>query len=88
MKKVVWALIDSRKGSAGQIRGVVQQLDAAKFAVIEKNIEYTIVEMWPGMVVHTFDPSTQEVEAGRSMSLSPAWLHREEAAVQRRLPVG
>ena len=39
MKKVVWALIDSRKGSAGQIRGVVQQLDAAKFAVIEKNIE-------------------------------------------------
>ncbi len=50
MKKVVWALIDSRKGSAGQIRGVVQQLDAAKFAVIEKNIEYTALSALPNFL--------------------------------------
>ena len=27
----------------------------------------------PGMVVHTFDPSTQKAEAGGSLSSRPAW---------------
>jgi major histocompatibility complex class I len=28
---------------------------------------------WLGMVVHTFNPSTREAEAGRFLSLRPAW---------------
>jgi hypothetical protein len=27
----------------------------------------------PGVVVHTFNPSTQEAEAGGFLSLRPAW---------------
>ena len=27
----------------------------------------------PGMVAHTFDPSSQKAEAGRFLSLRPAW---------------
>jgi hypothetical protein len=32
-----------------------------------------IVKMEPGMVVHGFNPSTQEAEAGRFLSSRPAW---------------
>jgi hypothetical protein len=28
---------------------------------------------WPGVVAHTFNPSTPEAEAGRFLSLRPAW---------------
>jgi hypothetical protein len=31
----------------------------------------------PGVVVHTFNPSTREAEAGRLMSLRPAWSQSE-----------
>jgi len=32
----------------------------------------------PGMRVHTFNPSTQEAEAGRSLSLTLAWTLQSE----------
>jgi hypothetical protein len=28
---------------------------------------------WPGVVVHTFNPSTREAEAGGFLSSRPAW---------------
>ena len=41
MKKVAWLLIDDRKGSAGQIRGVGMYLADKGYQIIEKKIEYT-----------------------------------------------
>lgn len=40
MKKVVWLLLDDRMGSVSQAKGVAQALDATKFEVVEKKIEY------------------------------------------------
>jgi major histocompatibility complex class I len=31
------------------------------------------LSLWPGVVVHTFNPSTWEAEAGGFLSLRPAW---------------
>ena len=40
MKKTIWALFDDRKGSVGQVKGVIKAL-GDDFAVSEKNIVYT-----------------------------------------------
>ena len=47
MKKVAWLLIDDRKGSAGQIRGVGIYLAGKGYQIIEKNIEYTPLSALP-----------------------------------------
>ena len=47
MKKTVWLLIDDRKGSAGQIRGVAQLLNCNQFEITEKNISYTSLAALP-----------------------------------------
>ena len=41
MKKIIWSLMDNRRGSVNQALGVLQALDADRFEVIEKKIEYT-----------------------------------------------
>ena len=41
MKKTLWVLLDSRTGSVGQARGVVQQLNPENYDISEKNLEYT-----------------------------------------------
>ena len=41
MKKTIWALIDSRVGSANAIRGVLQNFSQNQFEIIEKQIAYT-----------------------------------------------
>ncbi len=41
MKKTIWALIDSRVGSANAIRGVLQNLPLNQFDITEKQIAYT-----------------------------------------------
>lgn len=40
MKKTIWALFDSRVGSANAIRGVLQNLPQNQFDIIEKQIAY------------------------------------------------
>lgn len=39
-KKIIWSLMDNRRGSVGQALGVLDALDKTKFEVVEKNIEY------------------------------------------------
>jgi hypothetical protein len=41
MVKTIWALMDDRRGSVGQAKGILNALDSAKFNIIEKNIKYT-----------------------------------------------
>ena len=41
MVKTIWALMDDRRGSVGQARGILNALDTTKFNIIEKNIKYT-----------------------------------------------
>lgn len=36
MKKTLWVLLDSRTGSVGQARGVVQQLNPENYDISEK----------------------------------------------------
>jgi hypothetical protein len=36
-------------------------------------VEAIKIKHKPAMVVHTFNPSTQEAELGRFLSLRPAW---------------
>ena len=41
MKKKLWVLLDSRTGSVGQARGVIQQLNPDNYDIVEKSLEYT-----------------------------------------------
>ncbi|MBR1601213.1 MAG: mitochondrial fission ELM1 family protein [Alphaproteobacteria bacterium] len=40
MTKTIWAILDNRRGSVGQAKGVIEAL-SNDFQIIEKNIEYT-----------------------------------------------
>ena len=42
----------------------------AKFPTCEKELKECLE---PGVVVHSFNPSTQKAEAGGSLSLKPSW---------------
>jgi len=39
-KKIIWSLMDNRRGSVGQALGVLDALDKRKFTIVEKNIVY------------------------------------------------
>ena len=41
MVKTIWALMDNRRGSVSQAKGILNALNPAEFNVVEKNIEYT-----------------------------------------------
>ena len=42
MKKTIWALFDSRVGSANAVRGVLQHFSDQVFDIVEKQIAYTL----------------------------------------------
>ena len=45
MKKVAWLLIDDRKGSAGQIRGVGMYLADKGYQIIEKRLNIPLFQL-------------------------------------------
>jgi hypothetical protein len=47
----------------------VKVLYDKKFKYVKKEMK----KMEPGVVAHAFNPSTWEAEAGRILSLRPAW---------------
>ena len=47
MVKTIWALMDDRRGSVGQAKGILNALDTQKFKIIEKNIKYTRLAALP-----------------------------------------
>lgn len=50
MKKTVWALLDSRMGSVNVTRGVLQQLPADKYEIMEKQIKYNALAKLPNFI--------------------------------------
>lgn len=49
MKKRVWALLDNRMGSVGQIRGVAAALNPAHYKIEEKQIAYNRLAALPNI---------------------------------------
>lgn len=50
MVKTIWSLMDNRRGSVGQAKGVLDALDASLFEIVEKNIEYTKLSGLPNWI--------------------------------------
>ena len=50
MKKRVWALLDNRMGSVGQIRGVAAALNPAHYKIEEKQIAYNRLAALPNIL--------------------------------------
>lgn len=50
MKKTLWVLLDSRMGSVGQARGVMQQLNPDSFETVEKKLAYTKLSGLPNFL--------------------------------------
>ena len=50
MVKTIWALMDNRRGSVGQAKGILNALNEKEFKIIEKNIEYTRTAGLPNLV--------------------------------------
>lgn len=50
MKKVVWALLDSRIGSIGQVRGILQAMDTSRYEINEKKIVYNKLAKLPNIL--------------------------------------
>ena len=50
MKKTLWVLLDSRTGSVGQARGIMQQLNPAEYEITEKTLSYTKLSGLPNFL--------------------------------------
>lgn len=47
MQKILWTLMDNRRGSVSQAQGVINALDSEDFTIIEKKIDYTRLSALP-----------------------------------------
>lgn len=47
MTKILWTLMDNRRGSVNQALGIIDALDKRKINVVEKTIEYTTLSALP-----------------------------------------
>lgn len=50
MKKTLWVLLDSRTGSIGQARGIMQQLSPDNYEITEKTLSYTKLSGLPNFL--------------------------------------
>lgn len=50
MKKILWSLMDDRRGSVGQALGIIDALNKNNVEVIEKKIEYTKLACLPNCI--------------------------------------
>ena len=50
MKKTLWVLLDSRTGSVGQARGIIQQLNPETYDITEKSLSYTKLSGLPNFL--------------------------------------
>lgn len=50
MKKTLWVLLDSRTGSVGQARGIMQQLSTDNYEITEKTLSYTKLSGLPNFL--------------------------------------
>ena len=50
MKKVLWSLMDNRRGSVGQALGIIEALDENLFEVEQKQLEYNIFSGLPNFM--------------------------------------
>ena len=50
MKKCIWALLDNRMGSVGQIKGVLNELNPNAYDIKEKQIKYTKLAALPNLL--------------------------------------
>lgn len=50
MKKILWALMDDRRGSVGQAQGIINALNTDIITPIEKNISYTKSAALPNLL--------------------------------------
>ena len=60
-------MIKKRNSASGKLTA---RFHTAKFPTCEKELKKSLKS---SVVAHTFNPSTPEAEAGRSLSLRPAW---------------
>ena len=50
MKKVLWSLMDNRRGSVGQALGIIEALDENLFEIEQKQIEYNSLSGLPNFI--------------------------------------
>ena len=96
MKKRVWALLDNRMGSVGQIRGVAAALNPAHYEIEEKQIAYNRLAALPnilkGRTLVGVTPDSRKqisrdfpdlvISASRRTATVALWIKKQSPAVK------
>ena len=84
MKKTIWLLFDNRMGSVNAIKGVVQNLPADGFDIVEKQINYNFLAKLPNWIKGA---SLLGVTSESQKNLVPPFPDLVIAASRRTAPV-